>query len=318
MRTITLGLSGIQVTELCFGALPIGPNQKDVPADEAAEVIAEALRAGINFVDTAEIYKTYPYIREAVRRTGIQPVIATKSPASTYEDMCESVEKALAELAVSKLDIFLLHAARVGEDVFEKRAGALQCLLDYKARGIINAVGISTHDAKVAALAADRDDIDVLFPILNIKGLGILNGSRADMENAAARAMNARKGVYLMKALGGGNLAGDYEASMEYARGFANGRAALAVGMVNTDELAMNVKYFNGESIEEYRAGLKTVPKKRFLVVPQLCAGCGNCVEACHSGAARLEAGRAVIDDGKCVTCGYCVGACGMFAIRMV
>ncbi|MCL2518319.1 MAG: aldo/keto reductase [Oscillospiraceae bacterium] len=44
------------MTELCFGALPMGLAQKNMPPEESAEVVAEALRLGVNFIDTAQGY----------------------------------------------------------------------------------------------------------------------------------------------------------------------------------------------------------------------------------------------------------------------
>ena len=85
MKYVKLGNTGIEVSRLCFGALVIGPLQADLPAGKGADVIAEALGRGVNFIDTAEIYGTYPHIREAVKRFGDKPVIASKSYAYTAE-----------------------------------------------------------------------------------------------------------------------------------------------------------------------------------------------------------------------------------------
>ena len=41
-----LGKTGLEVTELCFGALPFGPLQKNLPVDAAAEVLSTALAGG--------------------------------------------------------------------------------------------------------------------------------------------------------------------------------------------------------------------------------------------------------------------------------
>ena len=149
MKKRMLGNTGLEVTELCFGALPFGPLQKNLPLEEATAVLCAALEGGINFIDTAQIYKTYAPIREALQQTKKRPVIASKSPASTYEGMQEAIEEALNELNLDEIGIFHLHAARVGEDVFTERQGALECLYDNKARGRIKAVGISTHSVKV-------------------------------------------------------------------------------------------------------------------------------------------------------------------------
>ena len=313
MKKIILGSTGIEVTELCFGALPMGPAQKNMPTEESAEVVAEALRLGVNFIDTAQIYKTYEPIRMAIEKTGITPVIATKAPAVDYAGMETAVHEALEKLALDKIDIFLIHAARATEKVFEERKGAWECLLEYKSKGKIKAVGISTHNAKVAKISAERADVDVIFPILNKTGMGILDGTREDMEDAIRRCFAQDKGVYLMKILAGGNLIADYISAMEYGRGFADGKAAVALGMVSVDEVRMNINYFNGADISNQIKNLSK-SSKQFYIVPTLCRQCGECAKACHSDAIT----DSVIDKNKCLQCGYCVTACREFAIRMI
>ena len=68
MQYVSLGNTGLTVSRLCFGGLIIGPLQANLPAGQGADVIVEALRLGVNFIDTAELYETYPHIREAIKR----------------------------------------------------------------------------------------------------------------------------------------------------------------------------------------------------------------------------------------------------------
>lgn len=315
MKKNRLGKTDLFVTELCFGALPFGPLQKRVDPDECAEIVAEALRSGINFIDTAQMYQTYEPIRRAIAATGIRPVIASKSTASGYEDMRKAVEDALKQLDTDYIDIFLLHAARTDESVFTGRADAIRCLLDYKAKGIIKAVGISAHSVRTVRAAAHNGDMDIVFPILNISGIGILHGTREEMEEAISECVANGKGVYIMKALGGGTLIDDYDRAMSYARSIP-GAASVAVGMVSRQELSYNIRYFNGEldDTDVIQAG----QAKRFIVVKTLCTNCGKCRTTCPNEAIDESEGVSVIREAKCLTCGYCVSACGEFAIRMV
>jgi len=315
MNKIILGSTGIEVTELCFGALPMGPLQKNMPYEKSAQVVAEALRLGVTFIDTAQGYRTYDPIRIAMKQTGIRPVIATKCAASTYEDMEKAILEACEKLDADVIDIFHLHAARAEANIFEVRKGALECLLDYKKKGILKAVGISTHVVQCVWEAAENPDIDIVFPIINKTGMGILGGTREDMENAIKECFARNKGVYLMKLLAGGNLIDDYISSMDYGRNFAAGKAAISLGMVSTEEVRMNVKYFDGDDISEQAKKLSKSDKK-FHILSVICKQCGECAKACHSGA--IHESPPVIDDGKCLRCGYCVDACPQFAIRMI
>lgn len=316
LDTVILGKTGIEVTKLCFGALPLGPLQKKLPVDEGGEVIAYGLNSGINFIDTAQGYKTYPHIKIALDAVNFRPVIATKSTAVDYEGMEEAIFEALKSMDIDYIDIFHLHAARVDPDVFEVRKGALQCLLDYKKKGIIRAVGISTHSVKIVQAAAYRDDIDVVFPLINKIGRGILEGTVADMEKAIDVCSKNGKGIYLMKVLGGGTMIDDFESSMEYAFDLGN-NYSIAVGMISNEEVEFNTKYFRG--IKNLEDIIKIKNKKQVRVSQGMCIGCGTCISVCHSDAIDFDENeKAFIDQSKCIQCGYCVASCPEFCIRVI
>ncbi|GAH60009.1 unnamed protein product, partial [marine sediment metagenome] len=269
-----LGKTGIKVTEMCFGALPIGPLQANISVEKGAKLIRAVLEKGINFIDTAEVYKTYPHIRKALEGYNDEVIIATKSSAETYKKMEQSIKDALESLNRTYIDIFLLHAARVTPSVFEERAGALQCLKDYKAKGVIRAIGISTHAVGIVRRAAEIKEIDIIFPLINKLGMGIVGGSVNDMVEAISEAHKAGKGLYAMKALGGGHLIDQLEEAFNFVRKI-QGISSIAVGMVNQEELELNIKIFNDEEIPQELFTQKIRPNKR-LFISSFCKGCGT------------------------------------------
>ncbi|NLW56897.1 MAG: 4Fe-4S binding protein [Firmicutes bacterium] len=313
MKRNLLGKTGIEVSELCFGSLPFGPLQKNLPVEEAAALLKAAFDKGINFIDTAQTYKTYEHIKLALQGVKERPVISTKSPAKTYEDMQKAVDEALAAMELDYIDIFFIHAARAGVEVFTDREPALRCLLDNKKQGKIKAVGISTHSVKVTSLAADRDEIDVVFPIINIDGMGIIEGTREEMEAAIAKCGRKDKGVVLMKVLAGGTAADRYEEAVNYARSL-EGYDSISIGMVSHDELVYNADFFAGKAVGE----LPEIKDKKITIFDYLCKGCFTCIDTCPNHAISQRGEVAVIDEKACLTCGYCVGACPQFAIRML
>jgi len=316
MKKYSLGKTGIKVTELCFGALPMGPLQANISVEKGAKLIHSALESGINFIDTAEAYKTYPHIRKALEGYNDEVIIATKSSAKVYKKMEQSIKDALESLGRTHIDIFLLHAARVTPSVFEERAGALQCLKDYKSKEVIRAIGISTHVMEVVRRAAEIKEIDIVFPIINKLGMGIIDGSVDDMVKAISEAHKAGKGLYAMKALAGGHLIDQLEESFNFVRNI-KGISSIAIGMVNQEELELNLRIFNDEKISQELLTQKTRPNKR-LVILSLCKGCGTCVKTCPNNALSLENGKAVVDHKLCILCGYCNPACPEFAIRLI
>jgi aryl-alcohol dehydrogenase-like predicted oxidoreductase/NAD-dependent dihydropyrimidine dehydrogenase PreA subunit len=313
IKKYQLGRTGLEVTELCFGVLPMGKLQKNLPEAECVALLQEGARLGINFFDTAEAYNTQAFLGKAFQGDNERLVIATKSHATGYKEMQASVEKSLAELKRDVIDIYHLHAARVDESVFAERAGALECLLDYKAKGKIRAVGIATHNVKVVKAAAEREDIDVVFPLLNKAGRGIIDGTVADMIEAIGQAGAAGKGVYIMKSLAGGNLLNEIKAAFEFVRQ-VKGSQAIAVGMVGKEEIAYNCAYFAGEEVPEQ----SIAGQQKRLSIQRFCKGCGTCVEYCPNGALSLRDGKAVVDHSLCILCGYCSPHCPQFAIRLV
>jgi len=314
MEYIKLGRTGIDVSRLCFGALVIGPLQVNLPVARGADVILRGLELGINFIDTAEIYGTYAHIREAIRRWGKKPVIATKCYAYTKEGAEKSLEKARKELDLDVIDIFLLHEQE-SRLTLKGHKEALDYFINQKEKGIIRAVGASTHNIEVVEACAEMPEIDVIHPIVNISGLGIGDGTIEEMLEAVKKAYNAGKGIYSMKPLGGGNLINSYYECMNFVLNIPYIHS-VAVGMQTEDEVEMNVKIFEGQAVpDELQNRVKSKQKK--LHIDYWCEGCGKCVDRCRQHALSIVDGKAAVNKDKCLLCGYCAGVCPQFAIKI-
>lgn len=318
MKKNLLGKTGIEVTEVGFGVLPVGPHQQNLSPEEGGAVLAYALKRGINFIDTAQYYYTYPHIKYALDNfnrgpaaaAGERPVICSKSLVSTYKGMEEAVIEAIE--AFGYCDIFLLHEVRSGD--FETRQGAWEFLKDAKAEGLIRAIGISTHHVDVVRELSDIEECDVIFPLINYQALGVRNGdgpgTREDMEAAIRQASSNGKGIFTMKAFGGGPLVSDYNKCLDYNRGI-EGSASTMIGLASKSDVDDLFDYLDGKYIRP------DVSKKIMHIEKGSCEGCGACIRRCASGAISFskEDGLAEIDHSKCMTCGYCVGACPVRAI---
>ncbi len=173
----SLGNTGLSVSRTGFGVLPMGPAQLALSLEEGADLLIYGMEAGINFFDTAEYYQTYPYLRLAMDRwqtrggDPAQLIISSKSLAPDYDGMMEAIEDARQQLNRETIDIFLMHEVRSGQ--LSQRQGAWQALCDAKEKGLVCAIGLSTHHVNVAAEAASMAELDVVFPLLNYAGLGI-------------------------------------------------------------------------------------------------------------------------------------------------
>lgn len=297
-----------------MGGLIIGPLQVGLPPEEGAEVIAKAFEMGVNFIDTAELYGTYPHIKEAIRKSGIKPIIATKSYAYSTQGARESLEKARKELDVDVIDIFSLHEQE-SRLTLRGHRDALEYYMEAKAKGIIKAVGVSTHNIEVVEACADMPEIDVIHPIVNKAGLGIGDGNIDGMLKAVKRAYEHGKGIYSMKPLGGGNLLNSLDESIRFVLDIPYIHC-IALGMQSIDEVIMNVCLFENKEIPpEIKAAL--AHRTRALHIDYWCEGCGRCVERCTHKALELKDGKASVIKEKCILCGYCASVCKAFAIKV-
>lgn len=315
MEYRVLGNTGISVSELCFGALTIGPLQSKLSIEEGGKLLLSSLEKGINFINTAEQYQTHDHIRYALDRFNGNSVIATKSLAKDYIGMQNSIESALRALNRDYIDIFHLHAARASVDVFDERSEALECLVDYKKKGYVRAIGISTHNVKVVEKAADIDEIDVIFPLINKIGRGILDGTRETMLKAIERAHNQKKGIYAMKVLVGGQLIGDLLDAIKYVREIKS-IDSISIGMVSEKEIEMNLKIFNNEEIDA--SLLPKISTKKLLITDIFCKKCGACVETCPNHALTEGEYSVEVNHEECLLCGYCLPKCPELAIRII
>lgn len=313
MEMVMLGNTGLSVSKLCFGVLPMGPLQAEIPLHTGQKFLVQAFQKGINFLDTAESYGTYPYIRGALQEYSGEIVVATKSHAVTYEGMEESIKKALEEMGLESIDIFHLHGAQV-QDPLVERHEALQCLVDYKRKGVIKAIGLASHSCLGIGAAVENEAIDVIFPLINYQGMGILDGSLDDMLQAIQRASQKGMGVYAMKALGGGNFLDNVTEAFRF---ILENRSihSVAVGMVDPGELEVNYRLFSGEEVDEKE--IQALKRKKLLRIQLFCIRCGACVETCPNGALSLGEERAQVDTEKCILCGYCSPGCPKMAIRL-
>lgn len=311
-----LGQTGLLVSRLCFGSLTIAPMQASLSVQKGGRLLEAAFAMGVNFLDTAESYDNYGHIRWALERGWSQKVhIATKSYAVTAAEMQQSLERALRELGRDYIDIFLLHEQE-SSLTLRGHAAALDYLVRAKERGLVRAVGISTHHVAGVRAGALHPQVDVIHPLINQHGWGIVDGTIEDMLEAVKFAASLGKGLYGMKALAGGHLYRDPATAFQFVLALPE-LAGIAVGMQNKAELDANLLHFTGQVVPPELV-VMLGRQERSLSIADWCVGCGNCVVACPSQALAIDAGRASVDLSRCVLCGYCSRACPNFCLKVI
>jgi len=318
MKKTQLGKTDIYVTPLGMGVLTIGPTQLNTTVEKGAAIIRYALEQGINFLDTAEYYRTYPFIRRALDELApsfasgaiTRPVIVSKSLARSYSGMKSAIDDCLTSLGLEQIDIFLMHEVREHPDL-KNRSAAWECLVESKEKGLVKAIGLSTHHTDAALDAVNTMEMDIFFPLLNFKSLGIrrgrTHGTKEEMELAIRAAKERDMGVLVMKVFGGGSLLKEYVNSLDYITGITDIDSVM-IGMGSEKDIDEAVAYFDRRLPKGFAPD---ITEKNVFIVRGDCEGCGACVERCTSKAIRLDnEGIAVIDINNCVKCSYCMPVC--------
>ncbi|WP_296655102.1 aldo/keto reductase [Paraburkholderia sp.] len=213
MRYNTLGHTGLFVSELCLGTMTFGGGDGiwhqigDVQQADADRLVGRAIDAGINFIDTADVYSqgvSEQITGQALRNLKIprdQVVIATKvfgpmgespnqSGATRYHIM-DGVKASLKRLQLDHIDLYQIHGFDPATPV-EETVRALDTLVqqghvryvgvsNWAAWQIVKALGIAQHRglARFQSLQAyytiaGRDLERELVPMLASEGLGLM------------------------------------------------------------------------------------------------------------------------------------------------
>jgi aryl-alcohol dehydrogenase-like predicted oxidoreductase len=162
-----LGRTGVAVSPLCLGAMMFGPWGNDDRAD-SVRIIHRALDAGINFIDTADVYSggvSEEIVGEALRGRRDDVVLATKFFMPMGDDpnrrggsrrwILRAVEDSLRRLGTDHIDLYQVHRPSPGMDVEE----TLGALTDLVRQGKVRSIGSSSYSGAqiVEAQWASRD-----------------------------------------------------------------------------------------------------------------------------------------------------------------
>ncbi|GIW13877.1 MAG: aldo/keto reductase [Tepidiforma sp.] len=150
-----LGRTGIRVSPLCLGAMMFGG--KTAPGD-AADIIDRAIDAGINFIDTANVYaqgRSEEAVGDALKRNGRRNdiVLATKvhgrvgegpnAMGNTRRHIIEQCEASLRRLKTDWIDLYQVHRPQPDVPIDE----TLRALDDLVRSGKVRYIGTSTFAA---------------------------------------------------------------------------------------------------------------------------------------------------------------------------
>ncbi|MBR2951001.1 MAG: aldo/keto reductase, partial [Lachnospiraceae bacterium] len=196
MDYVTLGKTGLKISRLGFGGIPI----QRVDAAVTKELAKAMVEKGINYIDTARGYTvSESYIGEALEGIRDKFVLATKSMARTKEAMAADIETSLNNLRTDYIDLYQVHNPNVEQlEQVVAEGGALEALQEAKAAGKIGHIGVTAHSLEVFEKALSYDWVEtIMFPYNIVEKQG---------EELMRRCTEQNVGFIVMKPLAGGAI----------------------------------------------------------------------------------------------------------------
>lgn len=228
MRYQKLGNTGLFVSELCLGTMTFGGEEGmwgkigQLRQSEAEQLVGNALDAGINFIDTANVYsegRSEIITGQALKNLNVpreNVVVASKvfgetgtagvnSRGSSRYHIIHSVHESLRRLQLDHLDLYQLH----GFDPATPMEETLYALDHLVQQGLVRYIGVSNWAAWQIMKALGLSDRLGLAKFVSLQAYYTVAGR--DLERELVPMLNS-EGVGLMvwSPLAGGLLSGKY------------------------------------------------------------------------------------------------------------
>ncbi len=226
MKYNQLGNTGLFVSEICLGAMTFGGAGLfkvvgDLDQKASTGLIARSLEAGVNFIDTADVYSqgvSEQFVGQALKDVGVKRsdvVIATKcygrmgagpnDLGASRGHIMDAVSRSLERLNTDHIDLYQIH----GTDSVTEVEETMRALDDLVSRGMVRYVGCSNWQAwkimKALGISENKGyaRFETLQAYYSIAG--------RDLEREIVPLLSDQKvGLMVWSPLAGGLLSGKY------------------------------------------------------------------------------------------------------------
>jgi aryl-alcohol dehydrogenase-like predicted oxidoreductase len=228
LRYRKLGNSGLFVSELCLGAMTFGGGEDiwsligNLQQEQADELMKIALEAGINFIDTANVYSygdSERIVGQSLKNLGVRRediVLATKvlgpmgegpnARGASRGHIMSQCKASLQRLQTDYIDLYQIHGFDPATPI-EETLEALNTLVQ---QGHVRYVGLSNWAAWQVMKAIGMTQARHLCPIVSLQAYYTLVGR--DLERDIVPMLESEKvGLMVWSPLAGGYLSGKYE-----------------------------------------------------------------------------------------------------------
>ncbi len=269
LPTRRLGKTGIEVTIIGFGGIPI----QVVPEDVAIAAVQRAHDLGVTFFDTARGYSNSEE-RIGKALAGRDYIVATKSGNREAAGVYDDVKRSLANLQREQIDLYQLHGVSDDEDLDKVLApgGAVEGLKRARNEGKIAHIGITGHRRETLIRAVELcDDFATVQVPFNLVEDEILE--------ALVPLCQARDvGIIAMKPCGGGNFT---NAPLAVKWCIAQPITVAIPGLANAQEVEEDVAM--AASAELTREDIVAIEQMKEELEQRTCRRCRYC-EPCPQG----------------------------------
>jgi predicted aldo/keto reductase-like oxidoreductase len=305
-------IPGLDVSILGFGAMRLPVLEGDhsrIDEEPATRLLHDAIRGGVNYVDTAWVYhggQSEPFLGRALQGGWREKVqLATKCPVwdmNAEADFERVLDQQLANLQTKRIDFYLLHAIAAGPWEKVKQLKGVRALEKARRDGRIGHLGFSFH-GNGDEFKKIIDDYDWEFAQIQLNYID--QGFQAGLEGLR-HAAERKVGIVVMEPLRGGALAASPEpvrqllrqggrswSPAEWALRWVWSQAGVVTvlsGMGKPEQVAENLRTAAAATPLGAAELVRIAEAKRFyeerMAVP--CTTCGYC-QPCPSGVAIAD-----------------------------
>ncbi|MBQ8359893.1 MAG: aldo/keto reductase [Oscillospiraceae bacterium] len=265
-----LGKTGLKISRLGFGGIPI----QKIDKEGTKELMAELMAAGVNYIDTARAYTvSEEYLGYALQGIREHFVLATKSMARTREAMEKDIDISMQKLQTDYIDLYQVHNPSPKDfEAVQAPGGAVEALLAAKAAGKIGHIGVTLHSVDLFKQALELPWVEtIMFPYNIVETQG---------EELIAKCAEKNIGFICMKPLAGGAI-DDAQVALRFIASNPNVTVVIP-GMAAKEEIAQNVAATaNTEPLS--REEQEKVQKIRNFLGTNFCRRCNYCAP-CAAG----------------------------------
>lgn len=235
MKYKLLGNTGLKVSELCLGTMTFGGRGMwtaigTLPQDEVNAIVKKSVDAGINFIDTANVYSeglSEQMTGTAIRQLGIdrdELVVATKVRGSmgkgpnntglSRKHILQQVDESLKRLQMDYIDLYQIH----GFDPLTPMEEVLHALDALVNNGKVRYIGCSNHAAWQIMKALGISELNGYARFVSLQAYYTIAGR--DLEREIVPMLQDQKmALMVWSPLAGGLLSGKYSRQAETTEG---------------------------------------------------------------------------------------------------